>query len=121
MGHVGVVERTITFGRRAVDVAGVQSLAVARELRGTGLSGALMRESIAEAGRRGLSMGMLFCVPGLERFYSRLGWRRLHANVTMRDEHGRSVPLPAKNITMVLSLTGQALRPGDIDLCGPDW
>ena len=121
LGHVGVVVRTISWGRQQVQVAGIQSLAVCPHLRGSGLAQALMRRAAAEAGWRGVRFGFLFCGPGLERFYSRLGWRRTDAAVTMADENGRTVPMPAKNVAMALALADEPLPQGDIDLNGRDW
>jgi hypothetical protein len=68
-----------------------------------------------------MRFGLLFCVPGLEAFYARLGWRRTERAVTMRDAAGRTVPLTAKNISMELALAGDPLPPGPIDLEGRDW
>jgi hypothetical protein len=60
-------------------------------------------------------------VPELERLYAALKWQRIDVAVTMRDSQGRSVPIPGKNIAMVLELAGRPFPPGDIDLQGTDW
>jgi hypothetical protein len=80
-----------------------------------------MTVAMQEARRRGVGFGLLFCVPALEGFYARLGWRRTERAVTMRDAAGRTVPLTAKNISMELALAGDPLPPGPIDLEGRDW
>ncbi len=121
VGHVGIVERQITCGEAAVRIAGIQSLAVGQELRGSGLSQRLMSAAMLEAGRRAIPLGLLFCLPGFEGFYGRLGWRRVDRAVTMQDAEGRTVPLTAKNICMVLPLAERSLPPGPIDLQGRDW
>jgi len=121
VGQVGIVERRITCGGAPVRVAGIQSLAVAASWRRSGLSQRLMTGAMDEAGRRGIRFGLLFCVPELEAFYARLGWRRIERAVTMRDAAGRIVPLTAKNISMELDLAGDPLPPGPIDLEGRDW
>jgi predicted N-acetyltransferase YhbS len=121
LGHVGIVRRTITCGGKPVDVAGIQSLAVSSALRGSGLSRQLMGRSMVEAKRRGILFGLLFCLPTLERLYASLGWERRNTTVTMLDEAGLDVPLPGKNIMMVLNLTSEAFPQGDIHLQGRDW
>lgn len=132
-GQVGIVDRPIdcgdaavratrgTHAQRRVRVAGVQSLAVAPAWRGSGLSQRLMNAAIQEARRRKIPFGLLFCLPGLEEFYARLGWRRTNRAITMRDDSGRTVPLTAKNICMELPLGEDQLPPGLIDLGGRDW
>jgi predicted N-acetyltransferase YhbS len=120
-GHVGIVLRNVACGDRQLMTAGIQNLAVLPEWRGGGLAQCLMTESMAEANRRKVPFGLLFCVPGLERFYVNLGWNRRDVAVVMADSDGHSVPIPAKNICMVLSLAEESFPFGDIDLQGRDW
>jgi len=121
VGHVAIVIREIRCGGASVTVAGVQSLAVAPDFRGTGLSRRLMTEAMDEAKRRGIAFGLLFCVPGLESFYASLGWIRTDEAVTMRDKEGRPVPIPASNIAMFKPLGSTPFPTGPIDLRGRDW
>ena len=121
LGHVGVVAREIRCGDTPVRVAGIQSLCVAPELRGTGVSEPLMQAALDEAARRGLPFALLFCLPELERFYAAGGWTRLDRPVTMLDENGRPAPLPSKNIAMQIALGEERLPPGPVDLRGRDW
>lgn len=120
MGHVGIVVREVRCGGIPAVVAGVQNFAVAHELRGRGLSQQLMVEAMAEAARRHVPYGLLFCVPRLERFYALLDWRRTDVSVTM-VEKGERVPIPGKNIAMFKELAGTPFPEGDIDLQGMDW
>jgi predicted N-acetyltransferase YhbS len=121
LGNASVVIRTVLCAGRPATVAGVQNLAVAPELRKSGLSRRLMTEAMAEAVRRGLRWGLLFCVPGLGRFYASLGWRKLAVPVRMSDGRGGTEPIPAKNIAMALELSDEPFPAGDIDLQGADW
>jgi predicted N-acetyltransferase YhbS len=122
LGHVGVAVRELSCDGETVTVAGVQNVAVHPERRGTGLSRCLMHEAMEEAARRGLPYGLLFCVPGLERFYSFLGWERVEAAVTTADDVGDTeVPGDAGNIAMVKGLTDSPLRPKAVHLRGRDW
>ena len=80
-----------------------------------------MNAAMQEARRREIPFGLLFCLPALEKFYAALDWRTIERVVTMRDATGRTVPLTAKNICMVLPLAENTLPPGPIELCGRDW
>lgn len=121
VGQAAIIERRITCGGEPVRVAGIQALAVAPDWRRRGLAQRLMTAAMQEARRRGMGFGLLFCVPELEGFYARMGWRRIDRPVAMRDAAGRPVPLTAKNISMELALAGAPLPPGPIDLEGRDW
>ena len=59
VAQVGIVERQITCGA-PLRVAGIQSLAVAPEMRGSGLSQRLMTTAMNEARRRGILAALLF-------------------------------------------------------------
>lgn len=121
VGQVGIVLRTIQCGGVSVDIAGIQSLAVSPRIQGTMLAWALMRRSMKEAKKRGVPFGLLFCVPSLERLYAAMKWERIDVITTMRDEEDRAVPIPGKNVAMVLKLAGRPFPQGDIDLQGADW
>jgi predicted N-acetyltransferase YhbS len=121
VGHVGVVVRLIRCGNVPVSVAGIQNLAVRPELRSCGLGRQLMSESMAKAKLQGISWGVLFCVPQLEKFYQSLDWRTVHTTVRMNDERGINVQIPAKNICMAICLRSIPFPGGAIDLRGADW
>ncbi|MFH1023569.1 MAG: GNAT family N-acetyltransferase [Planctomycetota bacterium] len=119
--HIGVVIREVSCGGKATVIAGIQNMAVAPALRKSGVSRRLMTEAMAEAARRGIRFGLLFCVPQLERFYASLGWKTLVVRVVMTGEDGGPEPLPAKNIAMSLDLADAPFPAGDIALQGRDW
>ncbi len=120
LGHVGIHVREVDCDGTRLRVAGVQNVAVHPERRGSGLAHRVMRASMEEAVRQGIPYGLLFCVPELERFYSRLGWVTVEPEVTMVYE-GVEQPIPGKNIAMVHDLESAPLRPGVVHLLGADW
>lgn len=120
-GHMGLVVRRILAGGRPALIAGIQNMAVAPEWRGHGISEAMMKAASDEARKRDIPFGLLFCVPGLEAFYARLGWRRLEVDARMDFEGHCGIPIPGKNIVMVSEWAGEAFPPGDLHLQGPDW
>lgn len=122
LGHVGVVYREISCNGLPAAVAGIQSMAVHPDLRGTGLGQAIMKECMAEASRRGVRFGLLFCNERLSKsFYNRLGWVRIDEEITMSDENGHTIDLSEKNIAMYLPLAAEPLPSGPIDLQGREW
>lgn len=121
VGHLGIVVRTVACADVRATVAGVQSFCVAPRYRGTGLSGHLMARALDESLHRGVCFGLLFCLPELERFYGALGWFKTERPVTMLDEHGGLVPMPGKNICMLIELGEEGFPPGPLDLLGRDW
>lgn len=136
IGHIGIVRRFVQVGqeslesrdgwesrenRETVEVAGVQNVAVLPETRGTGLGRLLMARAMDHAAAEGINFGLLFCIPELESYYASMGWVLNPVAVTMDWEGQRGVPIPDKNICMVLELAGLSFPPGCIDLNGADW
>ena len=123
-GYMAVVERQVTVGQDSIPVtaAGLQGVFVSPPWRKTGLIDRIMKCTLEEARKRGLDAGLLFCLPVLEnKVYGRLGWKKIDVEVLMEDNSGVKVPLPAKNIAMVIPLNIEKFPEGDIDLNGPDW
>ena len=121
VGHLGIVVRSVLCADVRPAVAGVQSFCVAPPYRGSGLSGRLMARALDEALRREIRFGLLFCVPELEPLYRALGWSETGRPVAMLDERGESVPIPRKNICMMIELGPEGFPCGPLDLQGRDW
>jgi ribosomal protein S18 acetylase RimI-like enzyme len=121
VGHVGVVVRTVRVGDARPTVAGIQNLAVAPELRGAGVGLELMTRAMAEASRRGIAHGLLFCVPKLGKYYQAQGWTVRDVETRMDFNGAVNVPIPGKNICMTIGLAGVPFPEGNIHLAGPDW
>jgi len=122
IAHVGIVDRTITAGGQPVRVAGIQNVFVVPEGRGKGLCDLVMNAAMVEAGRRGFDVGLLYCVPNLEKVYARCGWRLLPRERIIRvDENGKEIALPEKNIAMFHPLKLAVFPTGEIHLRGNDW
>ena len=123
-GFMAVVERQVTVGWDSIPVAvaGLQGVFVSPPWRKTGLFDSIMECALEEARKRGLDAGLLFCLPVLEnKVYGRFGWKIIDVEVLMEDHSGVKVPLPPKNIAMVIPLNIEKFPEGDIDLNGPDW
>lgn len=121
VGYLGIVLRKVAVGAARLKVAGVQNFALDPGYRGKGLSSVMMEAAMSEAVSRQAQFGLLFCVRGLERCYSVMGWQTVPAQARMDFEGRSNVPIPGKNITMVRELAGDRFPEGDIHLGGPDW
>lgn len=120
--HVGVVQRTVSVGGMDVRVAGVQNVFVLPEYRGRGLGDRVLHAAMAEAMWRKLDLGLLFCLPALEKVYARCGWKTLpRRTVRATRAGGQRYVLDEKNIMMFYPLAMEQLPPGEIDLRGDDW
>lgn len=90
-------------------------------IEGRGLSKIILHKAMEEAAKRGLDMGLLFCVPELERIYARADWRTSTVRkVICRNETGEKTAIPGKNITMFFPLNALKLE-HELDLQGRDW
>lgn len=121
--HCAMVERTISAGAppREIRVAGIQGFSVRPRWRKKNVSDDMMALAVSEAKKRGLDTGLLFCLPVLEKLYGRMEWRAIGDPVFVRDENERRVPLPEKNIAMIIPLNLDEFPSGTVDLMGPDW
>ncbi len=122
--HLAAVERRVLVGDAVVpvNVAGIQSVFACAPWRKTGLINSVMEKAIEESGRRSLDAGLLFCYQALaDKVYSLLGWVQLDVTVFMTNGSGERVPLPGKNVAMVMPVCMKEFPAGDIDLCGWDW
>jgi GNAT superfamily N-acetyltransferase len=120
-GHVGVVVRTVRAGAALVRIFGIQNMAVAPDRRGKEVGMRLMQTVLHEAQQRGITHGVLFCVPGLECYYARTGWRRHDVPVFMYFAGQRNVPVPGQNICMVHDSGEFPFPDGPLHLLGADW
>jgi predicted N-acetyltransferase YhbS len=121
LGHVAIVTRTIRWGDQSMRMAGIQSLAVDVSMRKSGVSQELMTQCMDESKRRGYELGLLFCLPKLEAFYSRLGWSKIISPIMVRNEQGQTILLPDKNIGMYQTLTPITIPIGTLDILGREW
>ena len=121
--HVGIVDRTILVsGDTRIRVAGIQNVFVLPEGRSKGFCDQIMNKAMSEADKRNFDCGLLFCVPEIEKIYSRCGWQLLPKERVIRvDENGNEVQLPEKNIAMFYPLIITEFPSGDIHLQGNDW
>jgi len=121
VAHAGIVVRDICVGNQPVRIYGIQNMGVLPEARGTGAGLRVLETVACEAVRRGIAFGVLFCVPGLERYYRRNGWELHDVAVRMNYDGHANIPIPGKNICMVKRLTAAVFPDGEIHLQGADW
>lgn len=121
VAHASAVDRTIDAGGTPLRVAGVENVYALPDWRGQGLAQQVLEAAMAEAQRRGLDCGLLFCVPALAKVYAAAGWQLLGPREIVRVEDGRELPIPAKNIAMFYPIEVDVFPEGLIHLRGNDW
>ena len=122
IAYCGIVDRVIKVGDEVIHIAGIQNVFVLPDYRGNGLCDMVMNKAMEEAQSRGYECGLLFCVPRLEKVYTRCGWKLLPKEKIFRiDERGQRVQLPEKNIAMFHPLSRTVFPDGIISLEGNDW
>jgi len=132
IAHIGVVDRTIRIQSIQASslkpqdsiplrVAGIQNVAVHPDHRGKGLTDQTMQLAMTEAKSRNFDLGLLFCLPQLEKLYARLGWKILPETPVTRIHEGKDTALPGKNIAMFFPLAKPHFPPRPIHLNGDDW
>lgn len=121
--HVGVVERSIRVGEQSLDAVGVQNVFVLPGYRKQRLADRLLYSLADQARQRGADVGLLFCLPVLEKVYSACGWRSLGFPDVMAIHYqtGQPYPLDRKNIAMYLPVRVEDFPAGEIHLNGDDW
>ncbi len=119
VGHVAVVERTLTTNwNYRYRAASVQGVSVAPEYRKTGLSTRLLDMSLDEARRRGYPYAILFCREPLVHFYERNSWRLPNGSMIMWRE--RELPIHMQsNCPMYRELTDKPFPEGSVDVHNP--
>jgi GNAT superfamily N-acetyltransferase len=121
VAHAGAIVRDIRVGSRTVRIYGIQNMGVLPEVRGTGAGQRVLDAVAGEAVRRGVSFGLLFCIPALERYYRRDGWETRSVVVRMNYGGQDNIPIPGKNVCMARCLAAEPFPDGDIHLQGADW
>lgn len=92
LSHVGVLKTTVDAGGRTVTVGGVGGVVTVPEAQGRHLVHAAMRQASEFIQHElGADFGMLFCLPRLEPFYARQGWRAVEEEVEIDQPDGKVV------------------------------
>jgi len=120
VGHVGIVERTVTVGGAPYDVGGIAALVVQAEWRGRGLGHALMQcaEDVLHD-ETDAAFGHLICEPDRVGFYAGLGWQEVAGPLVFTAWDGQRVTVGHR--IMVLPLRGDPWPDGPIDAQGLMW
>ncbi len=119
VGHVGIVERTITTcWNWRYRVASFQGVSVAPSDRKKGIGRRLLQFSLEEARRRNYPFAILFCKEAMVPYYESLGWKLPEDSMIMwRD---RELPIPMRsNCPMYQELENLAFPEGPIDVHNP--
>jgi GNAT superfamily N-acetyltransferase len=119
VSRVGVLQRTITINQRPLLIAGVSFLVTEPGYRGRGYAIVIMKEAVTFVRNKfGLPFCVKRCKPGLESFYSGMGWRTVDgANVFVQPTGNRS----CGGLIMVNEWGEIHWPEGKTDFCGFSW
>ncbi len=120
VGHVGIVERTVTVGGNPYEVGGIAALVVLPEWRGRGLGRALMQcaEDVLHD-ETAAAYGHLICEPDRVGFYAGLGWQEIGAPMVFTAWDGQRITIGHR--IMILPIRGEPWPDGPIDANGLMW
>lgn len=122
IAHCGIVDRIIKVDIECIHIAGIQNVFVVPDYRRQGLCEMVMNKAMEEAQVRDYHGGLLFCIPQLEKIYTRCGWKTIPREKIFRiDAQGQRIQIPEKNIAMFYPLMRTHLPEGIISLEGNDW
>jgi GNAT superfamily N-acetyltransferase len=123
IAHMGIVQRRILVNRRKeLFIFGIQNVFIHPDYRGTGVLGSLMDAVSGFVRAESYDCGLLFCVPELEKVYSRFSWKKIYnSRISKVDEAGEEILISEKNIAMFYPLSLTVFPAGDINLRGYDW
>ncbi|MDO4586489.1 MAG: GNAT family N-acetyltransferase [Planctomycetia bacterium] len=119
IGHVAIVERTITTcWNWRYTVASFQGVSVAEEERHSGLAHQLLSLAIKESTKLGYLFAILFCKEPLISFYHDQGWQLPDDSMIMWKDHDLPIPMRS-NCPMFLPLSNMPFPEGPIDVHNP--
>ena len=119
LSHVGVIKTTVGVGGREVTVGGVGGVVTVPEAQGRHLVHAAMRQAQEFICHElGADFGMLFCLPRLEPFYARQGWRAVGDEVEIEQPAG---PVVWPYRVMVRPCGEREWPAGRVEIGGLPW
>ncbi len=89
VGHAGITKRTVKVDSKDYLVAGVGDVAIKPELQGKGLGKLLMEKANEVIKSEDYYLGLLFCHPKLDSFYTSAGWTKKENGKIYALRHGQ--------------------------------
>lgn len=74
IGHIGINKRVINYQNKTYILGGIGDVAIDGQYRNQGLGNKLMKEVNQVLKEENYDLGVLFCHPKLDNFYSSCGW-----------------------------------------------
>jgi len=123
IAHLGIIQRNILVNRTVeLSIFGIQNVFIQQESRGQGILNQLMKVLIKAVDTGKYDCGLLFCIPELEKIYSRFDWMKIsNTEVIAITEDGLESPIPTSNIAMFHPLKIREFPKGILNLQGMDW
>lgn len=89
IAHVSVVRRKIKYGSKVYKIGGVGNVAVRKNLRHRGYGSELLNQANVVLKKDKYDLGLLFCHPKLDNFYTNCGWIKKEKGKVYYSESGR--------------------------------
>jgi predicted N-acetyltransferase YhbS len=89
IGHVSIVKRGVKLGGKLYKIGGVGNVAVCKDLRHKGYGSKALQKANAVLRKGKYDLGLLFCHPKLDNFYTNCGWIKKEKGKIYYSENGR--------------------------------
>ncbi len=89
IGHVNIVRREIKHAKKLFKIGGVGNIAVRKNLRHKGYGTKVLQKANAVLKKGRYDLGLLFCHPKLDNFYTNCGWIKKQKGKIYYSENGR--------------------------------
>ena len=122
VGHVSLVELSVSVGTYCLSVAALGCFAVKPTHQGRGLASNLLNAFRNLSLEEKFDLGLLLCLPELEKVYAKAGWITLQdRTLSLKTENNAIEEYHGKNIAMWLPLVRTSLPEGDISINKKEW
>lgn len=122
VSHIAVIDRVITVVDEEFRIAGIQSVFVLPEYRGSDICKEMFSHVIKEAQRRGFDFSLLGCMPELEKYYQRFGYKRLTGRqILYTDEGGNDHIIEDNEVIMWRPVCKEEIPTGNVNFNGNKW
>jgi len=93
VGHVSITKRKVVCDSKEYLVGGVGDVIITKQNRKKGFGKKIMEETNEVLKKRGFDLGLLFCHPNLDKFYTKSGWKKKRKGKVYAVKHGKKEDL----------------------------
>lgn len=90
IAHVGITKRCINHQGIAYTIGGIGDVGVLEKYRNGGIGQKIMQKTNQVLKEEGYDLGLLFCHPDLDTFYTKCGWLKKERGKIYAVSHGKN-------------------------------